>query len=72
MDECKPLVPGKWLGPCVLAQGVAALVAAHRPGGLTAYVVAGEGGGFGGGAPTLYKSSVLQAGAYTRPIFSST
>ena len=53
------LVAGKWLGPCVLARGIAALVSKHRPGGLTAYVVAGEDGGFGGGAPTLHRSSVM-------------
>ena len=54
------LAAGTWLGPCVLARGLAALVSKHRPGGLTAFVVAGEDGGFGGGAPTLYRSSVYK------------
>ena len=38
----------------------AALVSKHRPGGLTAYVVAGDDGGFGGGAPTLHRTSVMK------------
>jgi len=57
----KPSVAaGRWLGPCVLAQGLAALVNSSRPGGVAAHVVAGKDGGFGGGAPTLYKSLVLK------------
>ena len=47
------VVPGRWLGPCVTAQAMAALTNARRPGGLCAYVLAGEDGTFGGGAPNL-------------------
>ena len=54
------MAAGRWLGPCVLAQGLAALVNSSRPGGVAAHVVAGKDGGFGGGAPTLYKSLVLK------------
>ena len=44
----------------MLALGLAALVNSSRPGGVAAHVVAGKDGGFGGGAPTLYKSLVLK------------
>ena len=53
------VVAGKWMAPGVLCQALSALITAHRPGGLAACVVAGEDGGFGGGAPTLHKSTVL-------------
>jgi cysteine protease ATG4 len=47
------VVPGRWLGPCVTAQAMAALTNARRPGGMCAYVLADEDGTFGGGAPNL-------------------
>ena len=47
------VVPGRWLGPCVTAQAMAALTNARRPGELCAYVLAGEDGTFGGGVPNL-------------------
>ena len=47
------VVPGRWLGPCVMAQAIAAMTNARRPGGMCAYVLAGEDGGVGGGAPNL-------------------
>ena len=47
------VVPGRWLGPCMTAQAMAALTNARRPGGMCAYVLADEDGTFGGGAPNL-------------------
>jgi len=47
------VVPGRWLGPCVMAQAIAAMTNNRRPGGMCAYVLAGEDGGVGGGAPNL-------------------
>ena len=47
------VVPGRWLGPRVTAQAMAALTNARRPGGMCAYVLADEDGTFGGGAPNL-------------------
>ena len=52
----KPSVAaGRWLGPCVLAQGLAALVNSSRPGGVAAHVVAGKDGGLAA-APRLCTS----------------
>ena len=54
------LVPGRWLGPCVVAEGIAALANKAAPGGLLAHVVGSEEGGFGlgGGAPAIRMRAV--------------
>jgi hypothetical protein len=42
-------VPGKWLGPVVMAQAIAGMVNHSKPGGLCAYILANQDGSFGGG-----------------------
>lgn len=56
-------VPGKWLGPIIMAQAVAGMVQSSRPGGLCAYVLQEQDGSFGGGAPTLQKEKVVEFAA---------
>ena len=53
-------VPGKWLGPVVMAQAIAGMVNHSKPGGLCAYILANQDGSFGGGAPALVKEKVAQ------------
>ena len=57
------VVPGRWLGPCETALALAALTNRRRPGGLAAFVVSGEGGAFGGGAPTVDREAVVRFSA---------
>ena len=57
------VVPGRWLGPCETSSALAALTNARRPGGLAAFVVSGEGGAFGGGAPTVDRDAVVRFSA---------
>ena len=57
------VVPGRWLGPCETALALAALTNRRRPGGLAAFVVSGDGGAFGGGAPTVDREAVVRFSA---------
>ena len=57
------VVPGRWLGPCETPSALASLTNAKRPGGLAAFVVSGEGGAFGGGAPTVDRDAVVRFSA---------